>query len=42
MPEISDPEWKEFLAAHPEAHLLQSSEWGELKSAFGWDAVRVV
>ena len=27
---------------HPDAHLLQTGEWGELKSAFGWDAVRLI
>jgi peptidoglycan pentaglycine glycine transferase (the first glycine) len=42
MPEISCSEWNEFLSAQPNAHILQSGEWGELKSAFGWDAVRVV
>ena len=42
MPEITRSEWKEFLAHHPEAHLLQSAEWGELKSAFGWEAVPLV
>jgi peptidoglycan pentaglycine glycine transferase (the first glycine) len=42
MPEISDTDWDEFLAAHPSAHLLQSGEWGKLKSAFGWEAVHVV
>jgi lipid II:glycine glycyltransferase (peptidoglycan interpeptide bridge formation enzyme) len=29
-------EWKSFLNKHPDAHLLQTAEWGELKSAFGW------
>ena len=42
MPEINCSDWKEFLSHHPDAHILQSGEWGELKSAFGWDAVRVV
>ena len=42
MPEISCSEWNEFLARQPNAHILQSGEWGELKSAFGWDAVRIV
>ena len=42
MPEISLTEWNNFLAQHPDSHLLQSGEWGELKSAFGWEAVRVV
>ena len=40
--ESSLAEWKEFLAAHPETHLLQTGEWGELKSAFGWEAARVI
>ena len=42
MPEISLTEWNAFLAEHPAAHLLQSGEWGELKSAFGWEAVHIV
>jgi peptidoglycan pentaglycine glycine transferase (the first glycine) len=40
--ECSLVEWKEFLAAHPDAHVLQTGEWGELKSAFGWEAVRIL
>jgi lipid II:glycine glycyltransferase (peptidoglycan interpeptide bridge formation enzyme) len=42
MAEISLSEWNIFLSQHPNAHLLQSGEWGELKSAFGWESVRVV
>jgi peptidoglycan pentaglycine glycine transferase (the first glycine) len=42
MAEISLSEWRVFLSRHPQAHLLQSGEWGELKSAFGWEAVHVV
>lgn len=41
MPEINIAEWNKFLKNHPEAHILQSPGWGELKSAFGWEAVRV-
>lgn len=37
---ISLTEWNQFLTAHPQAHLLQTGEWGELKSAFGWEAMR--
>ncbi len=35
--------WDRFIAAHPEAHLLQTSVWGALKSGFGWsvDAVQI-
>lgn len=42
MPEISLPEWNEFLVPHPDTHILQTGEWGQLKSAFGWEAARVV
>ncbi len=42
MPEVSPAEWNQFVARHPSAHLLQTSLWGELKSGFGWQAVRVV
>jgi lipid II:glycine glycyltransferase (peptidoglycan interpeptide bridge formation enzyme) len=41
---IAAPEaalWDAFVAAHPDGHLLQSSAWGALKSAFGWEALRV-
>ena len=41
MPEISFSDWNELLKDHPDAHILQSGEWGELKSAFGWDVVRM-
>ena len=42
MPVVSLNDWKEYLNQHPSAHLLQTAEWGELKAAFGWDAVRLV
>lgn len=42
MPILTLPEWSDFLEDFPAAHLLQLGEWGELKSAFGWDAIRVV
>src|SRR5512143_3229149 len=42
MPAISRNDWKQFVDEHPQAHLLQTPEWGDLKSAFGWDAVRVL
>jgi lipid II:glycine glycyltransferase (peptidoglycan interpeptide bridge formation enzyme) len=42
MGEVSAAEWSLFLSGHPEAHLLQTTEWGELKAAFGWEAVRLV
>lgn len=39
---VSLPDWNQFLAKHPNAHLLQTGEWGGLKSAFGWKPVRVI
>ncbi len=35
-------EWNEFIKTHPEAHLLQTGAWGELKSEFGWKVVRLI
>jgi peptidoglycan pentaglycine glycine transferase (the first glycine) len=37
-PTFSPAEWDSFVAAHPRAHVLQQSAWGDLKSAFGWTA----
>jgi peptidoglycan pentaglycine glycine transferase (the first glycine) len=38
--------WSAFLSAHAaaggEIHLLQTTAWGELKSKFGWQVVRLV
>lgn len=42
MPEVSLSDWNVFLSNYPDAHLLQSGEWGELKAAFGWDPVRLI
>jgi lipid II:glycine glycyltransferase (peptidoglycan interpeptide bridge formation enzyme) len=40
MPVVSIPEWQAFLDCHPDAHLLQTAAWGELKAAFGWRPLR--
>ena len=42
MPITSLPDWNQFLAAHPNTHLLQTGEWGELKSSFGWKPSRII
>ena len=39
---VSLADWNLFLSRNPNAHLLQTGEWGELKSAFGWRPVRVI
>jgi lipid II:glycine glycyltransferase (peptidoglycan interpeptide bridge formation enzyme) len=42
MPVVSLIEWNQYLQSHPNAHLLQTGEWGELKSGFGWEPVRII
>jgi len=42
MPIVSLSDWNRFLFEHPNAHLLQTGDWGELKSAFGWKPVRLI
>ncbi len=39
MPEITANQWEAFLAYHPDAHLLQTAAWGQLKAEFGWTPV---
>jgi lipid II:glycine glycyltransferase (peptidoglycan interpeptide bridge formation enzyme) len=34
--------WETFLDTHPNSHILQTPAWGELKSAFGWQAEQVM
>lgn len=33
--------WDTFLAQYPQAHLLQTGHWGQLKSEFGWETAHV-
>ncbi|MEW6716297.1 MAG: peptidoglycan bridge formation glycyltransferase FemA/FemB family protein [Chloroflexota bacterium] len=42
MSELNAEEWDRFLEDYPNAHLLQTSAWGELKSSFGWVVSRLV
>ncbi|MBK7320343.1 peptidoglycan bridge formation glycyltransferase FemA/FemB family protein [Candidatus Villigracilis affinis] len=42
MPEVTLSAWNQFIAEHPDAHLLQMGEWGELKNDFGWKPVRLL
>jgi peptidoglycan pentaglycine glycine transferase (the first glycine) len=42
MTQVSLSEWNQFIKDHPNAHLLQLGEWGELKNDFGWKPVRIV
>ena len=42
MPILHASDWNKFLLKHPDAHLLQTAEWGSLKSKFGWEVSYVV
>ncbi|HZD58741.1 MAG TPA: peptidoglycan bridge formation glycyltransferase FemA/FemB family protein [Anaerolineales bacterium] len=42
MPLLQASEWESFLNEHPQAHLLQTTAWGDLKSEFGWDVARLL
>lgn len=34
-------QWAEFIRQYPDAHILQTGDWGLLKSDFGWNAERI-
>ena len=38
---LTQAEWEDCTARFPNAHILQSAAWGELKSGFGWSVARV-
>ncbi len=38
---LTAAQWERFLANYPDAHVLQSAAWGELKADFGWQPIRV-
>jgi lipid II:glycine glycyltransferase (peptidoglycan interpeptide bridge formation enzyme) len=42
MTQVNEHDWNEFLQGQKDVSILQSSEWGSLKSAFGWDTIRFV
>ncbi len=42
MSQVSLSDWQQFLLSFPDAHILQTGEWGEIKAAFGWQVERVV
>jgi lipid II:glycine glycyltransferase (peptidoglycan interpeptide bridge formation enzyme) len=39
--DLTAEHWDRFVSSHPQAHLLQTTPWGELKGRFGWSAERV-
>ena len=42
MSQITTQEWSDFLSGFPDAHILQTSAWGQLKGDFGWQVVRLI
>ncbi len=43
VPTVTETEnWSAFIESQPESHLLQTPEWGVLKSSFGWYAKAVI
>ncbi len=42
MPIVSLVDWNRYTEQFSNVHLLQTGEWGELKSTFGWKPVRIV
>lgn len=42
-PEVFDHhQWDDLIAGLPHAHVLQTAEWGQIKSQFGWKCLPVV
>jgi peptidoglycan pentaglycine glycine transferase (the first glycine) len=39
---VSPQEWNLYVASQPRAHVLQDHAWGQLKSAFGWQATQII
>jgi len=39
---VNAVEWDHFIDTHQNAHILQTSAWGALKSGFGWSAAQVI
>ena len=35
-------EWNDLIAQLPEAHLLQTYEWGQVKARYGWQPLYLV
>lgn len=41
MAALTSADWDQFLRQYPDAHLLQTSTWGDFKARFGWQVERV-
>ncbi|HEY9076886.1 MAG TPA: peptidoglycan bridge formation glycyltransferase FemA/FemB family protein [Anaerolineaceae bacterium] len=41
MERLTAQQWDAYLMRHPNAHLLQTSAWGDLKAGYGWQVERI-
>jgi lipid II:glycine glycyltransferase (peptidoglycan interpeptide bridge formation enzyme) len=41
IPAEQQDQWDRFVSEHPQGHLLQSWQWGELKACTGWSPLRL-
>lgn len=41
MQTLTSSQWTSFLKKYPQAHLLQTAAWGDFKSSFGWQPIRI-
>lgn len=41
MTQINAQQWQALLAKNPNASILQTAEWGKIKSAFGWEPLYI-
>ena len=42
MPQVTPATWANFLTRFPNAHILQTTGWGQLKKEFDWEVVHVI
>ncbi len=42
MNDYINADWVDFIRDHPNAHILQTGSWGEVKADFGWEVTQIV
>jgi peptidoglycan pentaglycine glycine transferase (the first glycine) len=42
MPIVTRDQWEEFVQTFPQAHIMQTAGWGELKESPSWNHIHVV
>jgi len=41
MTALTRKEWDDFISHFPDAHILQTAQWGDFKRGYGWQAVYI-